>query len=118
MNQGLVDSNNIVAWRRIPENKPTWQRISQIQLNVNKRCSTSFTSVHARVRDLVAKGTIALVKGAYFEECLQFSRPYAKRQSIPVRHLWSNSEAIKQWDRHKRRFFVVVSYGWLSIEHP
>merc|ERR1740129_346535 len=58
------------------------------------------------------------VKGAYFEECADRQVAFRDRASIPRSRLFSGEEAVGLWLRHGFKFLSVVSYSWLSREHP
>merc|ERR1711933_688163 len=40
------------------------------------------------------------------------------RQRISQHHFWDGQEAVDLWQKHGRMFFIIVSYGWLTPEHP
>jgi len=71
-----------------------------------------------RIAGLVETGCIALVKGAYFEDCFQQGKCIQMRQDIPVQYFWKAREALNLWQIFGRIFMVIVSYGWTAQGHP
>ena len=40
------------------------------------------------------------------------------RQEIPEKYFWSPSELLDLWEKWGRLFMVILSYCWLSADHP
>jgi len=66
----------------------------------------------------IESGCVALVRGAYFEECLHLGRSIQMRQHIAEHHFWNPQQAINLWRLHGSKYLLVVSYGWLSRSEP
>lgn len=85
--------------------KPT----ARSSLTVTKGC---------RLAQLIESGCIGLVRSAYFEDCMLHNRPFSMRQLIPNSFVWRGDEAVDLWWKHGKCFLLVVSYPWLSRDHP
>mmetsp|Transcript_39430 Transcript_39430/g.91449 ORF Transcript_39430/g.91449 Transcript_39430/m.91449 type:complete len:530 (+) Transcript_39430:70-1659(+) len=68
--------------------------------------------------ELLAKGTIAVVRASYFTECLQRGVPFQSRAKIPTQAFIRGPEVVDLWDEYGYAFLVVVSHPWLSKQHP
>lgn len=80
---------------------------------------TSFTITKGcRLAQLIESGCIALVRSSYFEDCILHHRPFAMRQLIPNSFIWRGDEAMDLWWKNGKCFLVIVSYPWLSRDHP
>jgi len=66
----------------------------------------------------ISCGTIALIRGSYFEHCFAHKKPFAMRQDIPEQFIWDGPEAVALWDQFGALFLIIISYGWLSKAHP
>lgn len=72
---------------------------------------TAFASV-------LERGVMAVVRAEYFEQCLRENRPFGHRAQIPPEFIIEGRKAAEQWYTFKSLFLVIVSYTWLSKEHP
>lgn len=65
--------------------------------------------------------TMAVIKGSYFLDCLQQQKPFAHRAQIEAEapsSIYEGEEAAQKWYRYQHGWLIVVSYCWLSKEHP
>mmetsp|Transcript_64481 Transcript_64481/g.185359 ORF Transcript_64481/g.185359 Transcript_64481/m.185359 type:complete len:544 (+) Transcript_64481:152-1783(+) len=85
--------------------KPT----ARSSLSITKGC---------RLAQLIESGCIGLVRSSYFEDCMLHNRPVTMRQLIPNSFMWRGDEAVNLWWKHGKCFLMVVSYSWLSRDHP
>lgn len=85
--------------------KPT----ARSSLTITKGC---------RLAQLIESGCIGLVRSSYFEDCLLHNRQLSMRQLIPNSFMWRGDEAVNLWWKHGKCFLMVVSYSWLSKDHP
>mmetsp|Transcript_90124 Transcript_90124/g.197397 ORF Transcript_90124/g.197397 Transcript_90124/m.197397 type:complete len:556 (+) Transcript_90124:200-1867(+) len=85
--------------------KPT----ARSSLTITKGC---------RLAQLIESGCIGLVRSSYFEDCELHDRPFSMRQLIPNSFMWRGPEAVNLWWKHGKCFLMVVSYTWLSRDHP
>jgi len=85
--------------------KPT----ARSSLSITKGC---------RLAQLIESGCIGLVRSSYFEDCMLHNRPLSMRQLIPNSFMWRGDEAVNLWWRHGKCFLCIVSYAWLSKDHP
>jgi hypothetical protein len=68
--------------------------------------------------DVLKQGYASVVKATYFEDCLDKGIAFQDRKSIPTDRVYTGEEAAALWKQHGNCFLVVISYSWLSIEHP
>lgn len=68
--------------------------------------------------DLLKQECLAVVRSSYFENCLSRGECFEDRASIPRQCFFSGEEVAKQWSQHGARFLVILSYSWLSKQHP
>merc|ERR1740123_514876 len=68
--------------------------------------------------DLLLRGSFAVVKGSYFESCLTTGTPFQDRASIPQSWLFEGRAVVRMWKKKGHKFLAIVSYSWLSREHP
>jgi hypothetical protein len=67
---------------------------------------------------ILKEGDIAVISSAYFEQCWQRGERFEDRGNIPAKFFIKGSDLMKRWKKHGFHFLVVISYGWLSKEHP
>jgi len=72
----------------------------------------------SRIAQLLERGCLALVKGSYLEDCHERGTPFDMRQKIPEHYVWNAEEAIGQWVLYGKTFLYIVSYSWLTSNHP
>jgi len=68
--------------------------------------------------ELIRNGTFGIIKGRYFEDCIQNGEPFQCRQKIPPEYIWEPQEALENWELFGPLFLVVISYAWLAASHP
>ena len=68
--------------------------------------------------DLLKRGCLAVVSSSYFERCLAGGTPFSDRENIPEECFISGEILMKQWRDHGAKFLVIISYPWLTKEHP
>mmetsp|Transcript_16792 Transcript_16792/g.52673 ORF Transcript_16792/g.52673 Transcript_16792/m.52673 type:complete len:408 (-) Transcript_16792:590-1813(-) len=71
--------------------------------------------------EALKSGTMAVIKGNYFLDCLEKKQPFGHRAQIEEKApgmIFEGSEAAELWLKNGRKFLVVISYCWLSKEHP
>jgi len=101
----LVESDGSIKYKAVRPESPSSENEGEMQ----------WTN---RIKELIHNDCIALVRGAYFEDCFQRSEPISKRQDIPQEYFWQSGDALEQWERHHSFFLIIVSYSWLSKRHP
>mmetsp|Transcript_130699 Transcript_130699/g.279489 ORF Transcript_130699/g.279489 Transcript_130699/m.279489 type:complete len:529 (-) Transcript_130699:33-1619(-) len=72
----------------------------------------------SRLATLIGAGCIGLVRSSYFEDCLFSAHPFQARQQISLTGIWDPQQALDLWKRYGKCFLCIVSYPWLSKEHP
>ena len=75
-------------------------------------------TVGTRFSEILRKESMAVVKSSYFEKQFREQQPYQDRASIDPASFFSGEEVLKQWQEYGARFLMIVSYSWLSREHP
>ena len=68
--------------------------------------------------DLLRRGSLAVVKSSYFDECFDDGVPFRDRENIPAECFLVGDELMKRWQENGAKFLVIISYPWLSPEHP
>eukprot|EP00929_Paragymnodinium_shiwhaense_P079674 TRINITY_DN41534_c0_g1_i3.p1 TRINITY_DN41534_c0_g1~~TRINITY_DN41534_c0_g1_i3.p1 ORF type:complete len:673 (-),score=118.60 TRINITY_DN41534_c0_g1_i3:1479-3497(-) len=76
------------------------------------------TTADASLRQALSKGVIGVVKASYFESCLRRGTRMRDRRSIPASNFYTGSEIMERWTRYGLNFLIVVSYTWLTDQHP
>ena len=68
--------------------------------------------------DLLRRGCLAVVKSSYFDKCFSDGVPFKDREYIPTEWFIVGDELMKRWREKGARFLIIISYPWLSPEHP
>merc|ERR1719199_1844290 len=71
-----------------------------------------------RFCNVLEREAMAVVKSSYFEKQFREQKPYQDRASIDPAFFFSGEEVLKNWQKYGARFLMIVSYSWLSREHP
>ena len=64
---------------------------------------------------------IKLVKGSFLVKLCQEGNRIERRQELPKEAFWEPKEVldkISQYKMSRKKFVIVLSYRWLSREHP
>jgi hypothetical protein len=68
--------------------------------------------------DVLRRRCIAVVKASYFESCFDKGVPFEDRANIPEEAFFSGPEVLELWKTYGFNFLAIVSYAWISAEHP
>jgi len=71
-----------------------------------------------RLARAIESGTLAVVRASYFEDCLKRQEKFGHRVQLPAEAVFEPADAAEQWYKHCFKFLLVVSYSWLTAEHP
>uniref|UniRef100_A0A7S4UYR3 Uncharacterized protein n=1 Tax=Alexandrium monilatum TaxID=311494 RepID=A0A7S4UYR3_9DINO len=71
-----------------------------------------------RFADVLERGVLAVIRASYFERCLEQKRRFEHRAEIPEEAIYHGREAAERWYHKGFKSLMIVSYPWLSREHP
>ena len=79
----------------------------------------SFSDIEGtRFAEVLRRGHMAVIKASYFKECLEKGEPFQDRSNIPAEYIYTGEEVLENWKKYGNMFLMILSYSWLSKNHP
>ena len=79
----------------------------------------SFSDIEGtRFAEVLRRGHMAVIKASYFKECLEKGEPFQDRSNIPAEYIYTGEEVLDYWKKYGNMFLMILSYSWLSKNHP